>query len=209
VLWINASKTVGFGPHGVNHGPWDLKMAEKPVRAILYIWMPCKKVYPVGLTYLANHVHRHHPEVQQQILDLSLIPKRKRRENLLKTVRDFNPDLVLFSWRDIQVFAPHEGDPSLKYAFNFYYSQNPIKRIGASLKGLQFLLSYYQGIRENLSYPWQIHRHFPEKKMMIGGGRLWCFCRTAYPTIARRDDRYFRRGRGRSSENGGGKGSVG
>ncbi|HEX9756847.1 MAG TPA: radical SAM protein [Nitrospiria bacterium] len=145
------------------------------VRSVLYIWLPCKKVYPVGLTYLAHHVHQHHPEVQQKILDLSLIPKRKRRENLLKTVGDFNPDLILFSWRDIQVFAPHEGDASLKYAFNFYYSQNPIKRIGASLKGLQFLLSYYKGIRENLSYPWQIHRHFPEKKMMIGGGAFGVF----------------------------------
>jgi radical SAM superfamily enzyme YgiQ (UPF0313 family) len=145
------------------------------VRSILYVFLPCRPVYPVGLIYLADAVHKNDPSIRQQILDLSLIPPRQRKGVLLERVRNLNPDIVGFSWRDIQVFAPHEGDPSLKYAFNFYYSPNPIKKLAASIKGLQYLWTYYRGIRDNLSYPWLIRRHFPDKRIMIGGGAFSVF----------------------------------
>jgi len=148
---------------------------NSPVKTILHVWLPCKKVYPLGLTYLANHVHQRHPDIRQRILDLTLIPRNKRQKALFGAIQETDPELVLFSWRDIQLFAPHEGDASLRYAFNFYYSNNPIKRLGASLRGLQFLYSYHQGIRENLSYLWRVHRRFPKKQMMIGGGAFGVF----------------------------------
>ena len=46
------------------------------MQSILYIFLPCKKVYPIGVTYLADFIHRRKPEVRQRILDLSLFPNR-------------------------------------------------------------------------------------------------------------------------------------
>ena len=40
------------------------------MNSILYVFLPCKKVYPIGVTYLADFVHRRRPEIRQQILDL-------------------------------------------------------------------------------------------------------------------------------------------
>jgi radical SAM superfamily enzyme YgiQ (UPF0313 family) len=145
------------------------------IHSILYVWLPCKKVYPVGLAYLAQTVHDVHPGVRQRILDLSIISRSERSSALREEIRTFQPDLLLFSWRDIQIFAPHDGDPTLKYAFTMDYSRNPIKRLVASLKGLRSFISYHQGIRECLSYPWQVSSQFSQLPMMIGGGAFGVF----------------------------------
>ena len=143
--------------------------------SVLYVFLPCKKVYPTGITYLADFIHRRRPEVRQQILDLSLFPLAGRSRALRETVQSFRPDLVCFSWRDIQIFSPHEGDASLEQAFNFYYASNPLKRVAASFQGLGNLYRYYQDIRRNLSYPWLVHKEFPDARLMIGGGAFTAF----------------------------------
>ena len=143
--------------------------------SLLYVFLPCKKVYPTGITYLADFIHRRRPEVRQQILDLSLFPVAERSRALRDTVRQFKPELVCFSWRDIQIFSPHEGDASLEQAFNFYYAGNPLKRVVASFQGIRNLYRYYQDIRRNLSYPWLVHREFSDARLMIGGGAFTAF----------------------------------
>ncbi len=143
--------------------------------SVLYVFLPCKKVYPTGITYLADFIHRRRPDVRQRIVDLSLYPRSERQRVLRETAVEFKPDLVCFSWRDIQIFSPHEGDASLEHAFNFYYSSNPLKRIVASFQGLQNLYRYYQDIRSNLSYPWLMDKEFPHTRLMIGGGAFTAF----------------------------------
>jgi radical SAM superfamily enzyme YgiQ (UPF0313 family) len=143
--------------------------------SLLYVFLPCKKVYPTGITYLADFIHRRRPEVRQQILDLSLFPVAERSGALRDMVRQFKPELVCFSWRDIQIFSPHEGDASLEQAFNFYYAGNPLKRVVASFQGIRNLYRYYQDIRRNLSYPWLVHREFSDARLMIGGGAFTAF----------------------------------
>ena len=145
------------------------------MNSVLYVFLPCKKVYPTGITYLADFIHRRRPEVRQRILDLSLYPLKERQQALKDVTTSFHPELVCFSWRDIQIFSPHEGDASLEHAFNFYYSSNPFKRVLASFQGLQNLYRYYMDIRSNLSYPWLIHKTFPSLRMMIGGGAFTAF----------------------------------
>src|SRR5574338_51921 len=145
------------------------------MNSILYIFLPCKKVYPIGVTYLADFIHRRKPEVRQRILDLSLFPESQRSQAIRDAALDFKPDLVCFSWRDIQIFSPHEGDTSLEHAFNFYFASNPIKRVVASFAGLQQLYRYYSHIRANLSYPWLIRKEFPKSQIMIGGGAFTAF----------------------------------
>jgi radical SAM superfamily enzyme YgiQ (UPF0313 family) len=145
------------------------------MESILYIFLPCKKVYPIGVTYLADFIHRRKPEVRQRILDLSLFPESQRRQAIRDAALDFKPDLVCFSWRDIQIFSPHEGDASLEHAFNFYFAGNPIKRVMASFAGLKQLYRYYSHIRANLSYPWLIRKEFSQSQIMIGGGAFTAF----------------------------------
>ncbi len=145
------------------------------MNSILYIFLPCKKVYPIGVTYLADFIHRRKPEVRQRILDLSLFPENQRSAAVRDAATEFKPDLVCFSWRDIQIFSPHEGDSSLEHAFNFYFASNPLKRITASFAGLQQLYRYYSHIRAALSYPWLIAKEFPRAQIMIGGGAFTAF----------------------------------
>ncbi|HEY5649791.1 MAG TPA: radical SAM protein, partial [Nitrospiria bacterium] len=145
------------------------------VKSVLYVFLPCRPVYPLGTTYLADAVHKKFPEVKQKILDLSQVRAASRRDTLKKEVRAFDPELICFSWRDIQVFAPHEGDPSLKYAFNFYYSNNPWKKLVASFKGLGYLWTYYRGISDILSYFWMVHKEFRGKRLLVGGGAFSVF----------------------------------
>jgi radical SAM superfamily enzyme YgiQ (UPF0313 family) len=145
------------------------------MNSILYVYLPCKKVYPIGVTYLADFIHRRRPNVRQRILDLSLYPQPQRAQALRDTASAFAPDLVCFSWRDIQIFSPHEGDASLEHAFNFYFASNPLKRVVASFQGLKQLYRYYGDIRANLSYPWLIRKELPGATIMIGGGAFTAF----------------------------------
>ncbi|HJR77710.1 MAG TPA: radical SAM protein, partial [Nitrospiraceae bacterium] len=124
---------------------------------------------------LADFIHRRKPEVRQRIVDLSLYPDAQRTQVVRDAATDFNPDLVCFSWRDIQIFSPHEGDASLEHAFNFYFASNPIKRVAASFSGLKQLYRYYSHIRTTLSYPWLISKEFPKAQIMIGGGAFTAF----------------------------------
>ncbi|MFQ5597380.1 MAG: B12-binding domain-containing radical SAM protein [Nitrospiria bacterium] len=144
-------------------------------KSVLYVFLPCKKVYPLGITYLAGVLHARHPDAPQKILDLSLIPSRRRNAALLDTISAFQPDLIAFSWRDIQLFAPHEGDGSLQYAFDFYYSLNPIKKSAAALQGLRSLWLYYNNLREHLAYFQLIRKKHPGIQMAVGGGAFSVF----------------------------------
>jgi radical SAM superfamily enzyme YgiQ (UPF0313 family) len=145
------------------------------MKSILYIFLPCKQIYPVGCTYLATYIHEHHPDIRQQILDLSQVSISERTQAVRQTAEAMRPDLVCFSWRDIQIFSPHEGDASLEQSFNFYYSSNPLKKITASLAGIRSLYQYYAGIRRNLSYAWLIRKTVPTAQIMIGGGAFGAF----------------------------------
>ncbi len=145
------------------------------MNSILYIFLPCKKVYPIGVTYIADFIHRRKPEVRQRILDLSLFPLAQRKQAILDAATEFMPNLVCFSWRDIQIFSPHEGDSSLEHAFNFYFASNPLKRITASFAGVKQLYRYYNHINTILSYPQLVRKEFPRAQMMIGGGAFTAF----------------------------------
>jgi radical SAM superfamily enzyme YgiQ (UPF0313 family) len=145
------------------------------VKSILYIFLPCKQIYPIGCTYLADYIHKRRPDLSQHILDLSQVPLKRRSQAIRETAEKVRPDLVCFSWRDIQIFSPHEGDASLEQAFNFYYSSNPFKKLTASIAGLRSLFQYYSGIRTNLSYAWLIRKLWPDAQIMIGGGAFGAF----------------------------------
>lgn len=144
-------------------------------RSILYIWLPCKKVYPAGPASLASYVHQKRPNVMQRILDLSLINKNERLNAITDTVEEFNPDIIAFSWRDIQIYAPHGEDDSLELAFNFYYSPNIIKKLLAGIRGISMVLTYENHLKEKLNLIKKTFRKFPERTYVIGGGAFSVF----------------------------------
>lgn len=143
--------------------------------SILYIWLPCKKIYPLGPTYLANYVHIKRPDIRQRILDLSLINSRNRLKAIVEMIDGFKPDLIAFSWRDIQIYAPHDEDRSLSLAFNYYYSPDIYKRIKAGIKGLSMVFNYENNLREKFHLIKKTVSKFPDRKFMIGGGAFSVF----------------------------------
>lgn len=144
-------------------------------QSVLHVRLPCNKVWPLGVMTLAGYVQKRHPQVKQRIIDLAVIPPKERKAYLLEQVREFAPDVISVSWRDIQVFAPHEADQSLENSFNFFYSNSLVKRLLASFTGLQMVAAYHANLRENLGYIRLLARKFPAATHLLGGGAFSVF----------------------------------
>jgi hypothetical protein len=41
---------------------------------ILYVRLPCNPIFPIGVVYLCDHVHKLFPNIEQRIFDLGCIP---------------------------------------------------------------------------------------------------------------------------------------
>jgi len=144
-------------------------------QSILYIRLPCQKVYPGGVVALADYIHKSRPKVRQRILDLALVEKNLRKETLIREIASFDPDILAFSWRDIQIFAPHQGDAAITHAFKFLYSPRLLDKLKASLYGAAALLKYGSSIKENLKLIHLAARRFPKKKIVLGGSAFSVF----------------------------------
>ena len=144
-------------------------------KSILYIWLPCKKVYPAGPTSLASYVHQKRPNVRQRLLDLSLINKGERLKAITDTVEEFKPDIIAFSWRDVQIYAPHGEDDSLELAFNFYYSPNLFKKLLAGIRGISMVFTYENHLKEKLYLIKKTIKKYPDRTFVIGGGAFSVF----------------------------------
>ncbi|EQD25472.1 MAG: Radical SAM protein, partial [Leptospirillum sp. Group IV 'UBA BS'] len=44
-------------------------------RRVLFVWLPVRPIFPVGIGYLVNWIHREHPEVTLEVLDLTRFPE--------------------------------------------------------------------------------------------------------------------------------------
>ncbi len=157
-----------------------MHIARQP-KSILYVRLPCNPVYPGGVVSLADFVHKNYPSVRQRILDLARYEKSQRAAVLRRTIEEFEPDTVAFSWRDIQIFAPHEDDESIQNAFKFYHSPNPLDKISASLYGIRALFTYVTLQRENVGYIKQVGRWFPDKQLLVGGSAVSVFAKQIAP----------------------------
>ncbi|ERT07944.1 radical SAM superfamily protein [Lyngbya aestuarii BL J] len=148
---------------------------------ILYVRLPCNPIFPIGVVYLADHVHKLFPDVQQRIFDLGAIPPLDYRSALDACVDEFKPTLLVFSWRDIQIYAPvgGRGGNPLQNAFEFYYAKNPLTKLRGALGGLRLAASYYtelwrnQGlIKRGLK---RAQTYNPQASVVVGGGAVSVF----------------------------------
>jgi radical SAM superfamily enzyme YgiQ (UPF0313 family) len=156
--------------------------AAKP-RSVLHVRLPCNPVWPLGAVTLAGDIRRRRPDVRQRLIDLAVVPPRDRRRYLLDEAAAFRPDVIAISWRDVQVFAPHEADASLENSFNFFYSNSLVKRALASFTGLKMVAAYHAALRENMGYVRLIARRFKAAQVLLGGGALSVFHEQLTPKL--------------------------
>ncbi|HEY9693434.1 MAG TPA: photosystem II high light acclimation radical SAM protein [Oculatellaceae cyanobacterium] len=148
---------------------------------LLYVRLPCNPIFPLGVVYLADHVHKMFPDVKQRIFDLGTVPPLDFASALEACVDEFQPTLLVFSWRDIQIYAPvgGRGGNPLQHAFEFYYAKNPLKRIRGALGGLRVTTAYYTELWRNLGLIKQglkrAQKYHPDARAVVGGGAVSVF----------------------------------
>ncbi len=148
---------------------------------ILYVRLPCNPIFPIGVVYLADHVHKLFPGVAQRIFDLGTVPPLDFKGALDEAIDAFRPTILVFSWRDIQIYAPvgGRGGNPLQNAFEFYYSPNPLLKLRGALGGLRMLSSYYGELWRNEGLVKQglrrARRYCPEVRTVVGGGAVSVF----------------------------------
>jgi hypothetical protein len=142
--------------------------------------LPCGKVFPTGPVYLASLLRRAGAGIDIRILDLAAgdprtYPPRSAKSRLYAEIVSFRPELVAFSWRDIQVFSPQDSDKGFRDAFSFLHERSALRRAAASLRGLGKLLAYKSTISRNLALVAGAARAFPGIEIALGGPAVRIF----------------------------------
>src|SRR3990172_7521137 len=136
-------------------------------KSILYIRLPCWKIYPGGVIYVANHIHRRHPEIRQHLLDFAIVKPADRERVLREHLESMRPDIVAFSWRNMQSFGPNSDNDALGVALNIDYSFNPLRRLMAALGGLRIIYDYTANRLHNFGYMKLVRRLLPDRKSVV------------------------------------------
>ena len=148
---------------------------------ILYVRLPCNPIFPIGVVYLADHIHKIFPEVKQQIFDLGTVAPLDFNSALDRCIDEFQPTLLVFSWRDIQIYAPvgGRGGNPLQNAFEFYYAANPLVRLRGALGGFKVATAYYGELWRNEGLIKRglkrARKYFPQARAVVGGGAVSVF----------------------------------
>lgn len=148
---------------------------------MLLVRLPCNPIFPIGPVYLADHLHKCFPELPQRLLDLAAVPLLDVQRQLLAEIDAFRPSLLVFSWRDIQIYAPVDGRGGnpLQNSFEVFYARHPWRRLRGALGGLRLMAAYYGELRRNLGLIRRglrrARRHRPEARAVLGGGAVSVF----------------------------------
>ena len=160
----------------------ELKLVgSKSEVKVLYVRLPCNPIFPIGPIYLADHVHKCFPKIQQLILDLASLPILDVDRILINNIKSFEPTLLVFSWRDIQIYAPVDGRGGnpLQNSFEVFYARNPLKKIRGALGGFQLLKTHYGEIWRNQRLVKKGLKHAkkykPNANAILGGGAVSVF----------------------------------
>ncbi|MBD2123489.1 photosystem II high light acclimation radical SAM protein [Trichocoleus sp. FACHB-262] len=148
---------------------------------VLYVRLPCNPIFPLGVVYLADHLHKLFPSLEQRIFDLGTVPPLDFASALDACVEQFRPTLLVFSWRDIQIYAPvgGRGGNPLQYAFEFFYARNPFVKLRGALGGFRVTSAYYTELWRNLGLIKRglkrAQKYHPEARLVVGGGAVSVF----------------------------------
>ncbi|MGB2924594.1 MAG: photosystem II high light acclimation radical SAM protein [Limnothrix sp.] len=148
---------------------------------ILYVRLPCNPIFPIGVVYLSDHVHKLFPGIEQKIFDLGTVPPLDYNKALDDCVDEFQPTLLVFSWRDIQIYAPvgGRGGNPLQNSFEVYYAKNPFVKLRGAFGGLRVMTAYYGELWRNIGLVKRglkrAEKYNPEARVIVGGGAVSVF----------------------------------
>lgn len=144
-------------------------------KSVLYVRLPCWKIYPGGVIYVADYIHKQRPDIEQEILDLALIPSAQRRQVLKQYIQRLQPDVVAFSWRNMQSFGPHPEDDALDVVMNFDHSPNPWRRFKAAFSAFGIIFDYSYSRIRNFAFMKMTRKMMPDAKIIVGGTAVSIF----------------------------------
>ncbi len=150
-------------------------------RKVLIVRLPCNPIFPIGPIYLADHIHKCFPEIEQQFIDLAIVPLNNVSKYLKRKIDQFRPHLIVYSWRDIQIYAPVDGRSGnpLQNSFEVFYSNNIFKKIRGAWGGLKLISSHYEEINRNTSLVKmglnRAQKYNKSVKVILGGGAVSVF----------------------------------
>ena len=150
-------------------------------RKVLIVRLPCNPIFPIGPIYLADHIHKCFPEIEQQFIDLAIVPLNKVSKYLKRKIDQLRPHLIVYSWRDIQIYAPVDGRSGnpLQNSFEVFYSNNIFKKIRGAWGGLKLITSHYEEINRNTSLVKmglnRAQKYNKSVKVILGGGAVSVF----------------------------------
>ena len=150
-------------------------MTPSAARSVLYVRLPCWKIYPGGVVYVADHVHKQRPDISQRILDLALVAPAQRETVLQEHLRRLRPDIVAFSWRNMQSFGPHPEDDALGVVMNYDHSGSLRRRLIAVRDAVRIIGRYVADRRANFRWFRLARRTLPDSRIVVGGGAVSIF----------------------------------
>lgn len=148
---------------------------------VLYVRLPCNPIFPIGVVYLADHIHKQLPGIEQRVFDLGTVPPLDFVEALERCIDQFRPTVLVFSWRDIQIYAPvgGRGGNPLQYTFEFFYANNLFLKARGAIGLLRIATGYYGELWRNLGLikrgMSQAKRYNPDLRTIVGGGAVSVF----------------------------------
>ncbi len=147
------------------------------VKSVLYVRLPCWKIYPGGMIYIADYIHKRRPDIHQEILDMALIVPSKRRRMLAARLNELKPDVVAFSWRNMQTFGPHPENDALDVVMNYDYSPKLAARLKAIKDAAAIIYDYAYARVNNFRFMRLVRRVLPESRIVVGGTAVSIFAK--------------------------------
>lgn len=144
-------------------------------KSVLYVRLPCWKIYPGGVIYVADYIHKQRPDIQQHLLDLALIEPSCRKRVLQERLSTLRPDVVAFSWRNMQSFGPHPEDDALDVVMNFDHSPNWWRKLKATKDSLSIISDYVLSRLRNFGYMKLVRKLLPATRIVVGGTAVSIF----------------------------------
>lgn len=137
-------------------------------KRILHVRLPCWKIFPAGAVYLADHLKREGFR-DQLILDLALAPNGQTVKELERTIAAFSPQVIAFSWRNIQTFGPHDNSPALDAVLKFDYSNRLWDKAKSVYSASTMIIDHIQQIHRNFRLIQSATRVAPKAQVVVGG----------------------------------------
>jgi radical SAM superfamily enzyme YgiQ (UPF0313 family) len=145
------------------------------IRSVLYVRLPCWKIYPGGAIYVADYIHKRRPGIRQHMIDLAMVAARDRKRVLREAIARQKPEMVAFSWRNMQSFGPHPEDDALDVVMNFDHSRNPLRRLKAAKDAIRIIWDYTANRLNNFAYFRMVRRLLPDSRIVVGGTAVSIF----------------------------------